>query len=237
MMIFRPMYRYLFLVFLLSVCFVEAQVPEVENDSIYDSFVIVEGDTLYGPTINLDPITLFPKLKYDSEAARRRYLTLKRKTYKVYPYAKLASENLTKLNERLSQLKRKGQQKKYAKTIEKYLEGEFKEELQKFTVTEGQILITLIHRQTGVTAYDLIKRLRSGWKAYWYNNTAKLFNMSLKVKYDPSNNFEHYCIEDILQRAFENGDLEAQAPAMNIDFLKLRSEWIKKGLNPGSTKQ
>jgi uncharacterized membrane protein YheB (UPF0754 family) len=149
----------------------------------------------------------------------------------------LASENLTKLNDRLSQLKRKSQQKKYAKTIEKYLEGEFKEELQKFTITEGQILITLIHRQTGITAYDLIKSLRSGWKAYWNNNTAKLFNMSLKVKYDPTNNFEHYCIEDILQRAFENGDLEAQDPAMKIDFLKLRSQWIKKGLNPGSTKQ
>lgn len=236
-MIFQTMLRCFCLSFMLSVGFVKAQVPEVENDSIDYGFVIVEGDTLYGPTINLDPITLFPKLKYDSEAARRRYLTLKRKTYKVYPYAKLASENLTKLNYRLSQLKRKSQQKKYAKTIEKYLEGEFKEELQKFTITEGQILITLIHRQTGITAYDLIKSLRSGWKAYWNNNTAKLFNMSLKVKYDPTNNFEHYCIEDILQRAFENGDLEAQDPAMKIDFLKLRSQWIKKGLNPGSTKQ
>jgi hypothetical protein len=236
-MIFLPLSRNYFIVLFFFVHASNAQILEAENDSINNNFIIVEGDSLFGPTIDLDPITLFPKVKYESSAARRRYLTLKRKTHKVYPYAKLASDNLTKLNERLAQLKRKSQKKKYAKTIEKYLEGEFKEELQKFTITEGQILITLIHRQTGITAYDLIKSLRSGWKAFWYNNTAKLFDMSLKEVYNPSANFEHYCIEDILQRAFADGDLEAQDPAFEIDYFQLRSLWLKKGLNPGSASE
>lgn len=222
-----------FIVFLVS-CMVKAQEPTVENDSLVDNFIIIEGDSLFGATIDLDPIVLFPKIKYDSNLARRKYLTLKRKTYKVYPYAKLASENLTKLNDRLSKLNRKNQKKKYARTIEKYLEGEFKEELKKFTITEGQILISLIHRQTGITSFDLIKSLRSGWRAFWYNNTAKLFDMSLKVEFDPFEDFEHYCIEDILQRAFINGELEVQNPAFEIDFSELRSSWSKKGINPGS---
>ena len=41
--------------------------------------------------------------------------------------------------------------------VQKYIEDEFSEKLKKFTITEGQILIKLIHRQTGETAFDLIK--------------------------------------------------------------------------------
>ena len=89
--------------------------------------------------------------------------------------------------------------------VQKYIEGEFAEKLKKFTITEGQILIKLIHRQTGETAFELIKYLRSGWRAFWYNNTASLFNMSLKLPFDPINFEEDYLIEDILQRQFQSG--------------------------------
>ena len=49
------------------------------------------------------------------------------------------------------------------------MDDEFSAELKKMTRTEGQILVKLIHRQTGITMYDLIKEYRSGWKAFWYN--------------------------------------------------------------------
>ena len=90
------------------------------------------------------------------------------------------------------------------------MEGEFTEQLKKLTKTEGRILIKLIHRQTGETMYELIKEYRSGWKAFWYNTTAKLFKLSLKDKYDPANIKEDYLIEDVLQRAFVNGVLKEQ---------------------------
>ena len=94
------------------------------------------------------------------------------------------------------------------------------------TRTEGQILVKLIHRQTGRTAFDLIKELRSGWKAFWANNTANLFDISLKREYDPYNEKEDYLIEDILQRNFQNGILEPQEPALDIDFFKLTEKWF-----------
>ena len=125
-----------------------------------------------------------------------------------------------------SALKRNRQKKRYTKKIQKYVEGEFSTELKKLTRTEGQILVKLIHRQTGQTAYELVKELRSGWRAFWYNTTASMFDISLKREFDPINVKEDYLIEDILQRSFQAGRLERQKPAMEFDFYDLTDKWI-----------
>ena len=43
----------------------------------------------------------------------------------------------------------------------------------------------------------MVKELRTGWKAFWYNTTANIFDISLKDEYDPYVNKEDYLIEDI----------------------------------------
>ncbi|TVZ53459.1 DUF4294 domain-containing protein [Dokdonia sp. Hel_I_53] len=188
-------------------------------------YYVIEGDTIPRSSIDLNEVIVFKKLKFDNRQARRRYLILRRKTRKVFPYAKLAADRLTTLNNRLDSIKSKRGKKKYTKVIHKYLEGEFAAELKKLTRTEGQILIKLIHRQTGETAFDLIKRLRSGWRAFWYNTTASAFDLSLKRQFDPVNNQEDYLIEDILQRSFQSGILEKQPTALDFEFFDLSNKW------------
>ena len=122
--------------------------------------------------------------------------------------------------------------KKAENKLQKYIEEEFSEELKKLTRTEGQILVKLIHRQTGKTAFDLIKELRSGWRAFWFNSTAKFFNISLKQEFDPENEKEDYLIEDILQRNFQSGNLEEQEPAIEFDFYELTDKWLGKKDKP-----
>jgi len=185
---------YILIVFPVLLC---AQVIEVEQDSTILEYIIIKGDSIPITAINLDEVMLLHKLKFNSKENRRRYLILRRKTIKVYPYAKLAAERLETLNKRLSKMTKKRDRKRYAKRIQKYIEGEFAEKLKKFTRTEGQILIKLIHRQTGKTTFDLIKQLRNGWRAFWFNTTAKLFDMNLKRKFDPLHEKEDYLIEDI----------------------------------------
>ncbi len=200
---------------------------EVEQDTSSYEYYFIKGDsTAYG-SIDLDEVMLLHKLKFDSKQDRRRYLILRRKTIKVYPYAKLASERLDSLNKRLANLEKKRDKKRYAKKVQKYIEGEFAEELKKLTRTEGQILIKLIHRQTGKTTFDLIKELRNGWRAFWFNNTASLFKISLKREFNPRDVKEDYLIEDVLQRNFQSGRLERQKPAFDIDFFELTNKWIK----------
>ncbi len=219
------MKRLLYLFFIIP-GFLLAQVNEFEQDSTDVQYIIIEGDSIPHTAINLNEVVLLHKLKFDSSEDRKRYLILRRKTVKVYPYAKLAAERLQTLNERIESMESKRDKKKYTKIIQKYIEEEFSEELKKLTRTEGQILVKLIHRQTGQTTFDLVKDLRSGWRAFWFNNTAKLFDISLKEEFDPLNNKEDYLIEDILQRNFQSGRLEEQESALDFDFLELTQKWL-----------
>lgn len=218
--------KYLSYILVVFPLLIFAQVNEVEQDSTEYEYIIIEGDSIPITAINLDEVRLLHKLKFDSREDRKRYLILRRKTIKVYPYAKLAAERLNTLNERLDKMKRKRDKKRYAKRIQKYIEGEFSEKLKKLTRTEGQILIKLIHRQTGKTTFELIKELRNGWRAFWFNNTARLFDISLKRKFDPLNEKEDYLIEDVLQRNFQSGRLERQKSALDIDFYDLTEKWL-----------
>lgn len=216
--------RNIFIILPLLVC---AQATYVEQDSLDFEYFIIDGDTIPRTTINLDEVRLLHKLEFNSKEERMRYLVLRRKTIKVYPYAKLAAERLDSLNDRLGKMKKKRDKKIYTKRIQKYIEGEFSEKLKKLTRTEGQILIKLIHRQTGETTFTLVKELRTGWRAFWYNNTASLFDISLKKEFDPLNVKEDYLIEDILQRNFQSGVLERQDSALDFDFFELTEKWLK----------
>ena len=198
---------------------------EQQSDSSETFYYIIKGDTIPREHIDLDEVILLNKLEFNSKEDRRRYLILRRKTRKVYPYAKLAAERLITMSERLETIEKKRDRKKYTKRVQKYIEEEFSEKLKKFTRTEGQILAKLIHRQTGRTAFDLVKELRTSWRAFWYNTTANLFDISLKEKYDPFINKEDYLIEDILERSFQSNILERQDPAFPIDLLDLSSQW------------
>lgn len=198
------------------------------SDTTEILYYIIEGDSIAHDMISLEEVVLLEKLQFNSELERRQYLILRRKTRKVYPYAKLAAERLVTMNERLRTLKRKRDRRVYTKRVQNYVENEFADQLKKLTRSEGQILVKLIHRQTGITAFDLVKELRTGWRAFWYNVTANLFDISLKEKYEPFDVWEDYLIEDILERSFRDYIIERQEPANEINYLDLKSHWNKK---------
>ena len=221
---------FVFAVFMLFQILGYAQ--EMENDSIFhpkdsveEFYVRFEGDTVLYNSIALDEVYIFGKLEFADKQERLRYLILRRKTLKVYPYAKLAAERLVELNDSLKYIKKRRHQKRYTRKVQKYIEDEFSAELKKLTRTEGQILVKLIHRQTGTTAFDLVKELRSGWRAFWYNTTASMFKISLKEEFRPEEVHEDYLIEDILQRAFAASKLERQKSVLDYDYAQLTNKW------------
>lgn len=212
-------------IILLFPVLVFAQQPKVEQDTTTVEYYYIEGDSVPKKLIELDEVLILNKLNFESKEDKIKYLILKRKTIKVYPYAKLAADRLTTLNDRLASLEKKSDRRRYTKIIQRYIEDEFSAELKKLTRTEGQILVKLIHRQTGITTFDLVKELRSGWRAFWYNNTARLFDISLKREFDPVHVKEDFLIEDILERAFQNRQLQRQKPALDFDYYELAEKW------------
>ena len=169
-----------------------------DNNSIYFK---IEGDSIYKKEINLNEVIIYKPVEFTNDKERLDYFVLKRKVTKVYPYAKMASERLSKLNTRLDKIKSKRKQKKYTKMLEKFLQEELTAELKRLTRTEGQILVKLIYRETGSSAYSLVRELRNGFRAFTYNTIAKVFKISLKETYDPLNVREDLFIEDILRNS------------------------------------
>lgn len=167
-----------------------------------DVLIMVEGDSIPTRSIGLEEITVFPPLVFKNYKEKVNYYTVKRKTLKVYPYAVLASKRLDKLKNRLKLIDGRANKKRYTRLVEKYIEKELSAQLKKLTRTEGQILIKLIHRETGLTVYNLVKDLRNGFKAFSYSSLAKLFDISIKTDYNPEKIKEDAIIEDVLKRAY-----------------------------------
>ena len=204
-----------------------AQIPAETSplDSTQVEYHLLDGDSTITDAIPLAEVFIFNRLKFKDQQDRRRYLILRRKTRKVYPYAKLAADRFLELNQRLDSMQNNSQRRKYMRIIQRYVQDEFGDQLKKLSHTEGQILVKLIYRQTGITTFDLVKEYRNGWKAFWLNTTASLFDIQMKETFDPVNVEEDYLIEDILQRSFQAGILERQEPAGKYNFFELVSKW------------
>jgi Domain of unknown function (DUF4294) len=213
-------FKYL-LVFILFPLAIAAQITI--KDTTKMGYDIKNIDTLSFEPIQLDEVVI-TKEKLDPEA-RKQFLLLQNRVYKTYPYAKIAAERLTTMNKTMDGLKTEKEKKKYFKIVENYMSNEFEGQLKKLSRKQGQILVKLIHRQTGFSTFTLIKDYKSGWKAFWSNNTARLFDIKLKTKYEPYAVNEDFLIETILYRAFNRGRLVNQPSANPVDIDELTTHW------------
>lgn len=153
------------------------------NDTILLSGVVVNEETygmIFIDEVEVPGILLNPQRR--AELARLRY-----NVYKVYPYAVTASFVLNSVDKEMALRTKRRDRKEYLKQVEKEMNGKFKNELKDLSMTQGQILVKLINRQTGRDCYSLIKELKGGLNARIYQTAAFFFNNDLKRQYDPFN--------------------------------------------------
>ena len=197
----------------------------IEQDTTKMGYQLKDTDTLSEP-IQLHEITIY-KDNMDPET-KKQFLLLRNRVYKVYPFARVGAERLKILNQNMAALKTEKEKRKYFKIVEDYMEKEFSPKLKKLSRKQGQILVKLIARQTGFTSYELIKDYKSGWKAFWSNATARVFDIRLKAKYAPYEVNEDFLIESILYRAFNSGRFVPKDPSTPIDYDALSDFWEAK---------
>lgn len=173
----------LFLVLSFPVIQTMAQDKPGANDTILLSGVVVNEETygmIFIDEVEVPGTLLNPQRR--AELARLRY-----NVYKVYPYAVTASFVLNSVDKEMAIRTKRRDRKEYLKQVEKEMNGKFKNELKDLSMTQGQILVKLINRQTGRDCYSLIKELKGGLNARIYQTAAFFFNNDLKRQYDPFN--------------------------------------------------
>jgi hypothetical protein len=153
------------------------------NDTILLGGIEV-ANNIY-PMIFIDEVEItgqYTDPKRKEELRRLRY-----NVYKVYPYAITAAFVLNKVDKEMAIRNNKKDRKQYLKQVEKEMNSKFKDELKNLSMTQGQILVKLINRQTGRDCYSVIKEIKGGLNARIYQTAAFFFDNDLKAQYDPYN--------------------------------------------------
>jgi len=146
-------------------------------------------------------------LQLKTEMEKKYYLWLRKRVRDVWPYVKVAVEEYNAIKDTAQYLSKRGR-KNYIKKRQEILANQFEDKLKELSLSRGQILIKLIHRETGITAYDIIKELRGGLNAFLWNSAGGAFNLDLKSEFNPQKTREDLYIEVILQKDFRTGRLE-----------------------------
>ena len=200
----------------------------ISQDNFEELDFLFPGDSIPSNTFMLDEVTVFQPLKFNNDEEIKRYVILRYRVKKVYPYAKLASERMIKIDARVDSIKSKRKKRVYLKKLEKFVYKEFSDELRKLSRSQGRILVKLLNRQTGLTAHKIVSEYRNKFRALLYNTAASFYSISLKDEYEPFVDYEDYLIEDILQRSFSDGSLKKQDFALDFDLDEIYEFWLDK---------
>ena len=165
-----------------------------ENDSlIIKSFFIDGKDTIVYSEIKEVNIRSF-----HSKEDRRLYYIINKKTRKLYPIALTLSNKLDSINLALDSIPKRRKKRRYIKATEKWFKNEYVPILKKLSRWDGRILSKLIYRQTKVSTYEIVKNLKGGLYASFWQGMARLYDNNLKTPFDVVNNKEDQYIEEII---------------------------------------
>ncbi len=174
----------------------------VEGKPNYQLAVVIGGDTLlryYLKEVLIERnVTL-------TEKEIRQNARLIRNIKKMLPYAKAARKELEIIERETAGMK-KSERKKYMKVKEDEIMAKYAAELKKCSVSQGKVLLKLLDRETGKSAYICASELKGKAMAGFYQSFAWVFGFRPKERYDPVHN-KHDNLMERITLYVENGKL------------------------------
>ena len=165
-----------------------------KNDTIKVAITNVDNELV--PWIVIPEIIITDTRLFKSAEERARFNRLRYNVLKVMPYAMFARREYTKLQSELAKVHGRKDKRVLIRAFETEIKDMFNREIKNLTITQGGILIKLIDRETGNSSYDLLKDMKGGFTAFFYQSIARIFGNNLKNTYDPQ---EDRDIEAIIQ--------------------------------------
>lgn len=154
----------------------------------------------------MDELILLNKPRFNNSLDQNYYYFLNKKLNRVYPLFLTALEQYQDIQADLSNLD-KGDKRKYVNDRQKDLANQYETQLRDLTTSEGRVFAKLMNRATGKTVYEIIKELRGGWSAFWWNVKGNIADVSIKEPYDPHVNRTDQFVESLLQSNWNAGYL------------------------------
>lgn len=143
---------------------------------------IINGDTI--PVVDLYPVEVETNYVFKTRQQFVLWTRIKRDVKITYPYAIIAAAKLKEYDVILAKIADPKLKKAYLRVCEKDLRKEFEGTLKELSVPQGEILMKLIDRESGKTAYDIVKEMRGTFQAVMWQTLASLFGNTMKHEYD-----------------------------------------------------
>jgi hypothetical protein len=167
-----------------------------KNDTLKVAAINVNGEIL--PWVVVNEVVVYATRTFKTPEDFAKYRRLRYNVLKVLPYARFAGQRYRQLERDLAITPEKRKQKALVKSCEKEIKDLFNRDVKNMTISQGEVLIKLIDRETGNSSFDLVKDMKGGVSAFLMQSVAKVFGHDLKKKYDPE---EERDIEAIIRYA------------------------------------
>ncbi|AMR33862.1 hypothetical protein A0256_21670 [Mucilaginibacter sp. PAMC 26640] len=170
-----------------------------KHDTIKVNMTKLDGELV--PWIVEPEVRIVDTRIFASAQDRANFYRLRYNVMKVLPYAQFAGKRYRQLQRDLAMTADSKKQKELMKACESEIKGIFNKEIKDLTISQGEVLIKLINRETGNTSFAMVKELKGGFNAFVIQSVAKIFGHDLKETYDRE---EQRDIESILNAAGYN---------------------------------
>jgi len=125
-----------------------------------------------------------PEVRVDKDFALK-YQRALNEIKRVYTLALQAKVYLAEFEVEYQTIEKKRKQKKYGKQAHKILKDQFIYDIRDLYISQGIMLMKLVHRETGQTVMDIVSKYRGQIQANLYEEMGKIWEQDLGVEYDP----------------------------------------------------
>ena len=149
-------------------------------------YEVHDGDTTFFDT--LDPIWVFPRGRgFKKGKDWRKEYRLVYNFNKIYPYALVGRKMMAQVDSTIAaDARKKSLRNQYINQVEKELLSLFSADIKNMTTSQGLLLMRLVDRECGMSAFSIIKEYENSVAANFWQLIAKLFSQDLKARYDPA---------------------------------------------------
>lgn len=158
------------------------------------AYITAEGDTVI--YCQLREFEVSAPRTFANAEDYKRYERYQRYAPTVIPYAVEAVRTYREL-EAATREGSNRERKKYIAELQNRMDDKFKSQLKNLTRTQGLMLIKMIEKELHMPFYDLVKDVKGGFSAFYWNEFGKVYGYQLKDGYERG---EDYILDSVLDK-------------------------------------
>ena len=147
---------------------------------LINAYIDAKGDTII--YVELREMEVKAPRTFASADDYKRWERYKRLAPTVVPYAQRAVKTV-RMVEAATRDGSNRDRKKFIKSLEQGMESQLRDQLKNMTRTQGFLMIEMVERELHMSFFDLVKDVKGGFTAFYWNEFGKLYDYHLKDAY------------------------------------------------------